>query len=106
MSARLSSIEEVIHQAYDIFLELAPDNLSQEDIDLFNEHREEFGFIEEADVDDSWQAVVAFEQEAEKAHFVQVTIGIEFEDGDEVFAKVLISRDLDAPFCHVVWKQS
>ena len=29
---RLYSEEEVTHQAYDIFLELAPDNLSEQDI--------------------------------------------------------------------------
>ncbi|TMO59486.1 DUF440 domain-containing protein, partial [Pseudoalteromonas aurantia] len=24
---------------------------------------------------------------------------------DLVFARVLISRDKDAPFCHVIWKE-
>ena len=47
---RLYSEEEVTHQAYDIFLELAPDNLSEQDIADFNEHREELGFIEEGEL--------------------------------------------------------
>ena len=35
---RLYSEEEVTHQAYDIFLELAPDNLSEQDIADFNDN--------------------------------------------------------------------
>ncbi|RZM73226.1 DUF440 domain-containing protein [Pseudoalteromonas rubra] len=105
MSARLSSIEEVSQQAYDIFLELAADNLTAEDVELFDSHSEEFGFIEDSVPDDSWQSLVAYEQEAEAEHFVQVTVGLELAQGDTVFAKLLISRDLDAPFCHIIWKQ-
>ncbi|TMP27379.1 DUF440 domain-containing protein [Pseudoalteromonas rubra] len=105
MSARLSSIEEVSQQAYDIFLELAPDNLTIEDIELFNAHSEELGYIEDSVPDESWASLVAYEQETEAEHFVQVTVGLETDQGDVMFAKILISRDLDAPFCHIVWKQ-
>ncbi|BBN82162.1 UPF0263 protein [Pseudoalteromonas sp. A25] len=103
MSARLCSVEEITHQAYEIFQQLAPENLSEQDIEQFNQHHEEFGFIEDSEPDDSWQNFVALEIEPE--HFVQVLVGIEYEDGDEVFAKILISRDIDAPFCHILWKQ-
>ncbi|WP_247682546.1 MULTISPECIES: HI1450 family dsDNA-mimic protein [unclassified Pseudoalteromonas] len=103
MSARLSSVEEITHQAYDIFLQLAPENLSEQDIQQFNEHHGEYGFIEDSEPDDDWQQFVSLEIEPE--HFIQVIIGIEYEDGDEVFARILISRDMDAPFCHVLWKQ-
>ncbi|GEK10948.1 DUF440 family protein [Pseudoalteromonas sp. McH1-7] len=105
MTARLCTIEEVTHQAYDIFLELAPDNLEEHDIETFNEHREARGFIEESEPDESWSSVTTYEQEAEPEHFVQVLVGIEFDDSDQVYAKILISRDLDAPFCHIIWKQ-
>ena len=103
MSARLCSIEAATHQAYEIFLELAPQNLSELDIREFNQHHEEYGFIEDSEPDESWQEFVSLESDAED--FVQVLVGIEYEDGDEVLAKILISRDLDAPFCHVLWKQ-
>ncbi|HCV02847.1 MAG TPA: DUF440 domain-containing protein, partial [Pseudoalteromonas sp.] len=69
---RLYSEEEVTHQAYDIFLELAPDNLNEQDIADFNEHREELGFIEEGEPDEQWQEFVALEIEPEL--FVQVLV--------------------------------
>ena len=101
---RLYSEEEVTHQACDIFLELAPDNLSEQDIADFNEHREELGFIEEGEPDSQWHDFVALEIEPEL--FVQVLVGLEFDNQDILFAKILISRDKDAPFCHILWKDS
>ena len=44
---RLYTEEEATHQAYDIFLELAPSNLNEQDVETFNQYREELGFIEE-----------------------------------------------------------
>ncbi|MFC3031899.1 HI1450 family dsDNA-mimic protein [Pseudoalteromonas fenneropenaei] len=101
MSARLYSVEEITDQAYEIFLELAPDNLSEADIELFNEYREEAGFIEDSEADESWAEFVSFEIEPEA--FVQVLVGLELDGKDMLFAKILISRDMDAPFCHLVW---
>ena len=101
---RLFSVEEATHQAYDIFLELAPNNLSDKDIEEFNLHREELGFIEEDEPDEQWQDFVALEIEPE--HFIQVLVGLEFDSEDVLFAKILISRDKDAPFCHILWRES
>ncbi|KAF7765600.1 hypothetical protein PUND_a1308 [Pseudoalteromonas undina] len=101
---RLFTVEEATHQAYDIFLELAPNNLSDKDIEEFNLHREELGFIEEDEPDEQWQDFVALEIEPE--HFIQVLVGLEFDNEDVLFAKILISRDKDAPFCHILWKES
>ncbi|WP_372760773.1 HI1450 family dsDNA-mimic protein [Pseudoalteromonas sp.] len=101
---RLYTIEEATHQAYDIFLELAPNNLSEQDVASFNQYREDLGFIEEGEPDEQWHDFVALEIEAE--HFIQVLVGLEFENDDELFAKILISRDKDAPFCHILWKES
>ncbi len=100
--ARLWSEEEITHQAYEVFLELAPDNLSEQDIEEFNAHREEQGFIEESVPDEDWQSLVTLEIEPEL--YVQVLVGLEMENQDIVFAKILISRDKDAPFCHIQWK--
>ncbi|GAB0110298.1 HI1450 family dsDNA-mimic protein [Pseudoalteromonas distincta] len=105
---RLYTEEEATHQAYDIFLELAPNNLSDKDVEDFNKYREELGFIEEGVPDEQWQDFVALEIEPE--HFIQVLVGLEFENENEnedvLFAKILISRDKDAPFCHVLWKET
>ncbi|MFQ3202378.1 MAG: hypothetical protein ACI87I_000937 [Pseudoalteromonas tetraodonis] len=101
---RLFTVEEATHQAYDIFLELAPNKLSDKDVEEFNLHREELGFIEEDEPDEQWQDFVALEIEPE--HFIQVLVGLEFDNEDVLFAKILISRDKDAPFCHILWKES
>ncbi|MBH0019605.1 DUF440 family protein [Pseudoalteromonas sp. SWXJ133] len=101
---RLYTVEEATHQAYDIFLELAPNNLSEKDVEDFNEFREDLGFIEEDEPDEQWQDFVALEIEPE--HFIQVLVGLEFENDDVLFAKILISLDKDAPFCHILWKET
>ncbi|PAJ75741.1 dsDNA-mimic protein [Pseudoalteromonas sp. NBT06-2] len=105
--SHLWTLEEVGKQAYDVFLELAPDNLKPEDINKFNEDREELGFIEEDIADESWNAFVEFEIDPED--YAQVIVGLEYdsigvENKDVIFAKILISRDKAAPFCHVIWK--
>ena len=101
---RLFTVEEATHQAFDIFLELAPNNFCDKDVEEFNLHREELGFIEEDEPDEQWQDFVALEIEPE--HFIQVLVGLEFDNEDVLFAKILISRDKDAPFCHILWKES
>ena len=63
---RLYTEEEATHQAYDIFLELAPSNLNEQDVETFNQYREELGFIEEGEPDEQWQDFVALEVEADR----------------------------------------
>jgi uncharacterized protein YciU (UPF0263 family) len=103
-TSHLWTIEEATDHAYGVFLELAPDNLNEQDIELFNEHREELGFIEESSPDDSWQEFVEFEIEPEL--YIQVIVGLEFESQDIEFARILISLEKDAPFVHVLWKKT
>ncbi len=95
------SVEEITHQAYDVFLDMAPNHLTQADIDLFNEHREEHGFIEDNAPSEQWAERVAFEIEPES--YTEITVGLEWDTHDEIFAQILISRDKHAPFCHIVW---
>lgn len=103
-TSHLWTIEEATDHAYNVFLELAPDNLSEQDIELFNEHREELGFIEESSPDTSWQEFVEFEIEPEL--YIQVIVGLEFDTQDIEFARILISLEKDAPFVHVLWKKT
>ncbi|MEO2266995.1 HI1450 family dsDNA-mimic protein [Pseudoalteromonas pernae] len=100
---RLFTEEEITHHAYEVFLELAPEHLSEQDIEDFNEHREALGFIEESAPGEHWQNIVAMEIEPQ--YYSEVTIGLELENEDLIFAQVLISRDQDAPFCHIIWKE-
>ncbi|SFC22003.1 DUF440 family protein [Pseudoalteromonas denitrificans] len=106
-SSHLWTLEEISGQAYEVFLELAPDNLKAQDIEKFNQDREEHGFIEEDIADESWNTFVEFEIEPED--YAQVIVGLEYdsvgiENKDIIFAKILISRDKAASFCHIIWK--
>ena len=66
-----------------ISFELAPDNLSEQDIADFNEYREELGFIEEGEPDEQWQDFVALEIEPE----LQQVLGLEFDNQDTCLRK-------------------
>ena len=78
-------------------------NIKRGNIEQFNQYREDLGFIEESDPDESWQEFTEFEIEPEL--YIQVLVGLEFDNQDIVFARILISRDKAAPFVHAIWKQ-
>jgi len=83
--------DAAIDLAYDIFLEMAGENLDPADIMLFNLQFEDHG------------AVVLIDPDA----FAEVWVGLvnEKDEMDDVFAKFLIShREEDREF-HVIWKK-
>lgn len=51
-----------------------------------------------------WEAVVGFVPAQEL--YYQVIVGIAVDPGQPInlFAQALISRDVSAPFCHIVWE--
>lgn len=52
--AELISIDDTIDTAYDIFLEMAPDNLEPADVILFTAQFDDRGAAELVDVGDDW----------------------------------------------------
>ncbi|MDG3088325.1 HI1450 family dsDNA-mimic protein [Vibrio hannami] len=102
----LISYDDVIDTAYDIFLEMAPDNLEPADVIIFTAQFEDRGAAELVETGDDWQAEVGFE--VDKEIYAEVRIGLVNEDSDEldeVFARMLVSRDPDHKFCHMFWKR-
>ncbi len=97
--------DETLDQAYDIFLELAADNLDPADILLFNLQFEERGVAELHDITDEWNEHVDFELLPE--YFSEVVIGLtnEQDEIDEIFSRILICREKDNKFCHILWKK-
>lgn len=99
--------DEALDQAYDIFLELAGDNLDPADIILFNVQFEELGAAELFDPADDWQQHVDFDIDPD--FFAEVVIGLTngaSDDINDVFARVLICREKAHKFCHILWKES
>ncbi|MDW6092806.1 HI1450 family dsDNA-mimic protein [Vibrio rhizosphaerae] len=102
----LISYDDAIDTAYDIFLEMAPDNLEPADIILFTAQFDERGAAELVDVKDDWSEQVGFD--VDKETYAEVNIGLVNEENDtldDVFARMLISRDPAQKFCHIFWKR-
>ncbi|HFQ9380532.1 TPA: HI1450 family dsDNA-mimic protein [Serratia marcescens subsp. marcescens ATCC 13880] len=98
--------DETLEQAYDIFLELAGDNLDPADILLFNLQFEERGGAELYDPSEDWSEHVDYDLNPD--FFAEVVIGLADSDGEpinDVFARVLICREKDYKLCHILWKE-
>jgi uncharacterized protein YciU (UPF0263 family) len=104
----LMSYDDVIDTAYDIFLEMAPDNLEAADVIIFTAQFEERGAAELVETGDDWQKQPEIDFDIDKEVYAEVRIGLVNEDSDEldeVFARLLISRDPEHKFCHIFWKR-
>ncbi|AVW99488.1 HI1450 family dsDNA-mimic protein [Vibrio vulnificus] len=104
--ADLISYDDAIDAAYDIFLEMAPDNLEPVDVILFTAQFDDRGAAELVDISDDWAGHVGFD--VDKEIYAEVRIGLVNEENDlldDVFARMLISRDPDQKFCHILWKR-
>ena len=98
--------DETLEQAYDIFLELAVDNLDPADVILFNLQFEERGGAELFDPAPDWEEHVDFDLNPD--FFAEVVIGLADEDGGEIndiFARVLLCREKDHKLCHILWRE-
>ncbi|MCW8345037.1 MULTISPECIES: HI1450 family dsDNA-mimic protein [Vibrio] len=103
--SELISYDDVIDAAYDIFLEMAPDNLEAADVILFTAQFEDRGAAELVETGEDWPEHVGF---AVDETFAEVRIGLVNEEDDvldDVFARLLVSRDPDNKFCHILWKR-
>lgn len=102
----LISYDDAIDVAYDIFLEMAPDNLEPADVIIFTAQFEDRGAAELVETGDDWVSHVGFD--VDKEVYAEVRIGLVNEENDvldDVFARMLVSRDPDHKFCHMLWKR-
>ena len=105
--------DETLEQAYDIFLELAVDNLDPADVILFNLQFEERGGA--AFIDPAEDCAAHVDLPLNQGDFVlnpdffaEVVIGLADEDGGEIndiFARVLLCREKDHKLCHILWRE-
>ncbi len=85
--------DETLEQAYDIFLELAVDNLDPADVILFNLQFEERGGAELFDPSEDWAEHVDFDLNPD--FFAEV----------DIVARVLLCREKDHKLCHILWRE-
>ena len=97
--------DTAINIAYDIFLEMAGENLDPADIVLFNLQFEDHGAVEFVETADDWEQEIGVLIDPEA--FAEVWIGLVNADDemDNVFAKLLISHREDEREFHVIWKK-
>ncbi|MCE0492664.1 HI1450 family dsDNA-mimic protein [Vibrio salinus] len=98
--------DEAIEAAYDIFLEMAPDNLEAADVILFTAQFDDRGAAELVDISDDWAEHTGFD--VDKERFAEVRIGLVNEENDvldDIFARMLISLIPEDKSCHILWKR-
>lgn len=97
--------DTAINIAYDIFLEMAPENLDPADILLFNMQFEESGAVELVETADNWDEEIGVLIDPEE--YAEIWIGLinENDEMDNVLAKFLISHREEDREYHIVWKE-
>ena len=97
--------DTAIDLAYDIFLEMAGENLDPADIMLFNLQFEDRGAVEFVETADDWEQEIGVLIDPEA--FAEVWVGLvnEKDEMDDVFAKFLISHQEEDREFHVIWKK-
>ena len=97
--------DAVIDLAYDIFLEMAGENLDPADIMLFNLQFEDRGAVEFVETADDWEQEIGVLIDPDA--FAEVWVGLvnEKDEMDDVFAKFLISHQEEDREFHVIWKK-
>lgn len=98
--------DELIDAAYDIFLELAQDNLDPADMMLLAAQFEDRGAADIVAMGFDWDEHVGFE--VDEGEYTEVVIGLVDEQDalTDVYARLLLSNDKEQKFCHILWKEA
>lgn len=98
------SLDELCDHAFDIFEELASDNLSAADYTDYQQHHLAVGFVDLKTPDDSWEDVYPIELDQEL--HVEAWVGLSGTEGepDKVLARLLLNRDKDETECFAQWR--
>lgn len=103
LNDEMHSVEELLDTALELFMELASDNLPEQEIVRFNQEFNDRGLLAETDPADDWAADVGFE--VSDADYAEIWVGLcnEQEEYEHLFARMLLSRRVDEKFCHIEW---
>ncbi len=102
MTKQLLTIDETLDTAWEIFLEMAEDNLEDADLTAFRENEDDCGLIV-LDPNEDWKKHLTME--IDFSQFYEVKIGFTDEESIiDVLVRMLISRDPENKDCHLLWK--
>lgn len=104
MDITLLSINDTLDIAFDIFGEMADDNLEHQDRVVYQSHFDEDGAAIAIEPSTDWEKHVNFN--VDRHIYIEVHIGLASNDViDNRFARLLLSRDPEHKFCHILWKR-
>ncbi len=100
----LWSMDELCDHAFSIFEELASENLTAADYDMYQQHYETRAYVDLVPPAADWVDLIQAELQPE-LHF-EALIGLSGELGgaDLVFARILLSREKYDSLCHAQWR--
>ncbi|PKF50679.1 HI1450 family dsDNA-mimic protein [Enterovibrio nigricans] len=105
METSLLSIDETLEIAFDIFYEMAEDNLDYDDLLAYQARFDEDGAGIALEALEDWEGHVGFD--VDRDVFIEVRIGLATDDSlNDVLLRMLISRDPEQKFCHMLWKRA
>lgn len=96
--------DELIDQAYELFLELAADNLDDTALARFNREFPERGGLGDCEPETDWEEEIQAEVRPEEWLEVRVGLLNAQQEFDYLFARMLISREPDSQECHILWQ--
>lgn len=102
----LWTLDELCDHAFDIFEELAAENLSAEDYRLYQQHYEERGYVDLGVAPEDWVELIMQELEPELHFEAQIGLSGETGQADIVLARILLSREKHESLCHAIWRES
>jgi uncharacterized protein YciU (UPF0263 family) len=104
MEQQYTDSDTLIDQAYELFLELAADNLDEVTLNRFNQEFPERGGLGDCEPEADWEDEIQAEVRPEQ--WLEVRIGLldKQQEFDYLFARMLISRESDSQECHILWQ--
>lgn len=103
-SPELMTTDALVDQAYELFLELASDNLDEQTLNLFNEQFAEHGGLGDCDPESDWEDEI--QQAINPDEWIEVRVGLlnDEQDFSYLFARMLINKDPEIHECHILWQ--
>lgn len=100
----LWTMDELCDHAFSIFEELASENLSAADYQLYQQHYESRAYVDLVPPAADWVELI--QAELEPALHFEALIGLTGEQGaaDIVLARILLSLEKHDSLCHAQWR--
>lgn len=100
----LWSLDELCDHAFEIFEELAEDNLSAEDYALYQQHASASAYVDLVPATEDWVDIIA--QDLDPELHLEARIGLADVNAmsEIVLARILLSKEKFETLCHARWR--